>query len=459
MSNLTSTPYDWIRQVPKELLEIDDIPLWGTPPAFPWDKFNAALSKSLQINSFGIALKNTSWLEPARLIDGIGQNPLISPFSLSPLKGLGYLILPHASAERLLKHFFDHDDIPLMDEAIINGFYRFINLEIANAFQQAEYDKTLSLQLLSEQPLPDAACLSIDLEFSILSEAYPARILITQEMRTSFKERYSQKSLNLPQTIFEKVEVIIELLAGSTSITKKEWLDTVPGDVILLDSCSLDPREDKGRVILAINGMPIFRGKIKDGNIKILEHPLFHEVQTVMNPKDFEDAEEHSDDESTEDSAFDTESDESFEDNLTEDEHESFEDEDLSEEGSEFDEEATEGDEEQEEEEEVKGKSALASTSPTGKAPVKGQDKASPALENDKKSIVKLEDIPVTIAVEVGRLQMTMQKLMELQPGNLLELNVRPENGVDLVVSGKCIAKGELLQIGDALGVRILDKI
>ncbi len=40
---------------------------------------------------------------------------------------------------------------------------------------------------------------------------------------------------------------------------------------------------------------------------------------------------------------------------------------------------------------------------------------------------------------------MSVQKLLELQPGNLLELDVHPENGVDLVVNGSCIARGRTL--------------
>jgi type III secretion system YscQ/HrcQ family protein len=66
-------------------------------------------------------------------------------------------------------------------------------------------------------------------------------------------------------------------------------------------------------------------------------------------------------------------------------------------------------------------------------------------------------EIPLDITVEVGRIRMSIQKLMELQPGNMLELDIRPENGVDLVVNGQKIAKAELLLLGDNLGVRIID--
>jgi flagellar motor switch protein FliN len=66
------------------------------------------------------------------------------------------------------------------------------------------------------------------------------------------------------------------------------------------------------------------------------------------------------------------------------------------------------------------------------------------------------KDIPMTITVEAGRLEMSAEKLIALRPGNMLELPSRPETGVSLVVNGKRVGKGELIRIGETLGVRIL---
>ena len=77
-------------------------------------------------------------------------------------------------------------------------------------------------------------------------------------------------------------------------------------------------------------------------------------------------------------------------------------------------------------------------------------------LETAAKKFIA-DEIMLDIIVEVGRLQMSIQKLTELQPGNVLEIAERPENGVDLVVNGKRIGKGELLKLGDVIGVRVLD--
>ena len=58
--------------------------------------------------------------------------------------------------------------------------------------------------------------------------------------------------------------------------------------------------------------------------------------------------------------------------------------------------------------------------------------------------------------MEIGRLKINLDKLLHLKPGNVLELSVRPEQGVDLSIGGKKMAKAELIKLGDVLGVKIL---
>lgn len=70
---------------------------------------------------------------------------------------------------------------------------------------------------------------------------------------------------------------------------------------------------------------------------------------------------------------------------------------------------------------------------------------------------LSLGEIPMNVVIEVGRVQMPIKSVMNLKPGNLLDLHLHPESGVDLVVNGSRIGKGELLQIGGVLGVRILE--
>lgn len=95
----------------------------------------------------------------------------------------------------------------------------------------------------------------------------------------------------------------------------------------------------------------------------------------------------------------------------------------------------------------------------TASQPPKEPSDETPEVQVGKEEMVTSnpKDIPLHIAVEVGRFNMTVEKMLELQPGNLLNLHIRPEDGVDLVVNGKRVGKGELLKFGDTLGIRITE--
>jgi type III secretion system YscQ/HrcQ family protein len=72
-------------------------------------------------------------------------------------------------------------------------------------------------------------------------------------------------------------------------------------------------------------------------------------------------------------------------------------------------------------------------------------------------TLTSLQELPLEVSVEVSRLEMNFKTLSELKPGNLLELATRPENGVHLVVNGQKLARGELIRVGQLLGIRILE--
>jgi flagellar motor switch protein FliN/FliY len=78
-------------------------------------------------------------------------------------------------------------------------------------------------------------------------------------------------------------------------------------------------------------------------------------------------------------------------------------------------------------------------------------------VENVEENITSMQNMPVTITVEAARFKMTLEKLMNLQPGNLLNLDVSPEKGVDISVNGQKIGKAELVNLGETLGIRITE--
>ena len=65
-------------------------------------------------------------------------------------------------------------------------------------------------------------------------------------------------------------------------------------------------------------------------------------------------------------------------------------------------------------------------------------------------------DAPVTLSVELGRIAIPIHELADLKPGDTLNLHRHAREPVELTSAGRTVARGELVQIDDGLGVRIL---
>jgi type III secretion system YscQ/HrcQ family protein len=64
-------------------------------------------------------------------------------------------------------------------------------------------------------------------------------------------------------------------------------------------------------------------------------------------------------------------------------------------------------------------------------------------------------DVPVTLTVELGRVNLTLTQLAELKPGDVVELGRHSRAPVELTSNGRLVARGELVQIDTDLGVRV----
>lgn len=89
------------------------------------------------------------------------------------------------------------------------------------------------------------------------------------------------------------------------------------------------------------------------------------------------------------------------------------------------------------------------------------QDEDIPIDDNDNLAEAEplLGDIPIAVIVELGRVQLTADEVIRLRAGQIIELGRSPADPVDLVVAGKLLAKGELVEIEGALGVKILSLV
>ena len=78
-----------------------------------------------------------------------------------------------------------------------------------------------------------------------------------------------------------------------------------------------------------------------------------------------------------------------------------------------------------------------------------------PAAPEERQNLDLLLDVPIPITVEVGRTQMTLDEILELGPGSVITLDKKAEEPIDLRVNGKLVARGEVVVVDDAYGLRI----
>ena len=71
----------------------------------------------------------------------------------------------------------------------------------------------------------------------------------------------------------------------------------------------------------------------------------------------------------------------------------------------------------------------------------------------------RLRDVPVELAVEIGRTRMTIGETLALGPGSIITLNRLAGEPVDLLVNGKPIARGEVVVIDEEFGLRVTDVV
>jgi flagellar motor switch protein FliN/FliY len=64
-------------------------------------------------------------------------------------------------------------------------------------------------------------------------------------------------------------------------------------------------------------------------------------------------------------------------------------------------------------------------------------------------------DVPLPVAVELGRARMQIQDVLKLAPGSIVELDKSAGDPVDILINGRPIAKGEVVVIDENFGVRL----
>ena len=106
--------------------------------------------------------------------------------------------------------------------------------------------------------------------------------------------------------------------------------------------------------------------------------------------------------------------------------------------------------------EETTTEAAVETTAPASAAAAPASAAAAPASAAAAPANLDfLLDVPVKLSAELGSCKMTMQELLDLDLGTVVQLDKPANANVDVYVNQKLVARGEVVVAEDNFGIRI----
>jgi type III secretion system YscQ/HrcQ family protein len=410
----------WLKKITPDIFDTLSLSDKGTAPPFLLEEFTNVLKESLGQNDLKITLGKMDFIEEGDFLKGLEKRTFSTPLGLFPLDGIFHLIMGINDIKALISSM--QEDLSfcfsLEDEETLKGVYTYFITQGLDAVTKVGIYKDLSFKIM-EGEINELLAFAIDFKIHVKGNILSGRILIPKSFYKVFQSHYTF----IPPTL-ENLENIpnifipISIHTGSISLTQKELQEVEKGDYLLLYNSFYSPSKEKGSFQMKIGNRSIFQVKKQKDGIKILDYLYFYNEENMDEDDDsfIDDEEEFENDEfdeSEQEQEFDEE--EPLEDELENEQNDEFDEEELKDTQSEMDQESS-----------------------TFLAPEK----------------TSLSDIPLTICMEIARFSISLEELKKLSPGFKLPVNINPSK-VNLMISGKCIGTGEIIEIGDAIGVKV----
>jgi flagellar motor switch protein FliN len=388
-------PLSWIKKVKNALYEQDEIPLINLSSSFDYDDFSQKLTDSLGVKSINISSSQLMWREHQDIEDGLGSDIIYSSFAFSPVSDKICFLMNKSDVKKLTNSLISESSTKTLvsSEILEEGFFRYLQLNVLSILEKQKAFSNFSAKILDEEISFNKSCLCLDIKITPNKKSSLWGRLV---ISPEFRTSWQENILSKGHDLFNENLQSLEMQLGIEAGHVQLSFDELK-KIKVGDFVILD--RAKFDPIKSCNLVSIKLGNETLYQAHIEENKLkiinfgINEVDRPMENK--------------------------------KNEEEIIEDK-----------EAIEGESDEEIFEEK-------------------QEIAPPPAKAKKP--ISLKKMPLTISVEIASFNITLDKLMKLQPGNFLELPVSAEQGVDLLVNNQKIGKAELVNLEDALGIRIIE--
>jgi flagellar motor switch protein FliN/FliY len=270
--NTEKEPYNWAKTVESALLQRDDIPMLGGAPTFPWKELSVILSRIFDRENLQVEPSELHWRSAGELLSGMGKNPKILHFVVTPLEGQLCWIMAEPDLVTLSSHLFSDSSssAPFKDMDFLQGFHYFLATEVMHAIDSLRFLKRLTPRLSTDSTLPSVESLCLDVSITVDEKTTWGRLVVSPSFLESWKQNFAPyRPTTLSSDFLAAFDVTIGIEVGKTELSLEEWSKVRLGDFLVLDNCSLDPDTHEGAATLTVNGHPTFQGTLKGNTIEL----------------------------------------------------------------------------------------------------------------------------------------------------------------------------------------------
>jgi type III secretion system YscQ/HrcQ family protein len=395
----------WLKKAVPEIFDTLSLSERGSIPPFPLEEVVSTLKESLGLEDLSVNIEKMDFIDGDIFFEGLGRKTLSIPLVLSPLKGLFYLVMGVKDVQTLIscmeKGIEDSTKILVENESIVKGLYTYFITEAIDSIMQKKVYADLNLKI-SEGTIKEFSAYGIDLSIQVKGNYLPARILIPE---TFYKEIHSHFTF-IPPTLenlenIPDINVPVTVRTGSIDLNQDELSSLENGDYLILHNSFYKPSEKKGSFQMLIGDQPIFQTKMQKDGIKVLDYLYFYNEENMdENELDSPLGENFEHEVSLDDTAEDI-----------------VDDLDIDDEGE-------------------------------------GEGFHQDSLLAPEKT--RLSGVSLTMNMEIARFSLSLEELKKITPGYKLPIKINPRH-VNLVISGKSVGTGEIIEIGDTIGVKVTE--
>jgi flagellar motor switch protein FliN/FliY len=92
-------------------------------------------------------------------------------------------------------------------------------------------------------------------------------------------------------------------------------------------------------------------------------------------------------------------------------------------------------------------------------SPVQFEQLETKQAEEHEKDVDQYDNVSLTVSIELGRVEKTVQEVLELKEGALIETEKLSGMPMEVLVNGQLFGRGEVVVVGDSLAIRITELI